>query len=267
MDYQSLLRAYPSFHCNNEGVYPHLSYASRNCYNKNVDDLEKVKDIFGFDNDVAVGATNEIEKICYLKNIVIHALNWNGVDITDRKYDNMSYLDIIITAKQNGDALNCRYKSFVYSQLLSLFGFKARWVGCLPMDADDEECHCLTEVFLPELNKWIAVDVSFDYLYFDSNGKMLNIAEIRRNLILGKKVRFISKNRQGTLDTIRYLEKNFFKFRFMEKYTYNSTIDSCQTILLCPSGYIVGEAERKKYSYVTNNISPFWKGYEDENNL
>ena len=85
MDYLSLLRAYPSFCCDNESVYPHLSYADRNCYYKNVDDLEKVKDIFGLDNDVAISAANEIEKICYLKNVVGHALNWHGVDITDRK--------------------------------------------------------------------------------------------------------------------------------------------------------------------------------------
>ncbi len=52
-------------------------------------------------------------------------------------------------------------------QLLLALGFKARWVMCLPMDLRDDECHCVTEVYSKELEKWIVVDAAFDLFYFN----------------------------------------------------------------------------------------------------
>lgn len=264
MNYLSRLQAYPDFCSDYEFEQPNFLCVCKRRDGEKNNDFKRIKEIFQIDINSNIELVNEIKVLCYLKNAVINSLHLNGENIIDRKYDNMTYLDIISNSRRNGDVLNCRYKSFIFSQLLSLYGYKVRWVGCLPMDADDEECHCVTEVFSLLLKKWIAVDVSFDYFYFDSNGTLLNLIEIRNNLICGKRIGFISKSRQEVFNTKRYLEKNLFKFRFIELCDYNSTIDSGKTILLYPRGYSLGDAEKKCFSRVTNNILPFWGKQEEE---
>lgn len=266
MDYLSLLKAYPNFSHTAQIVPPSFQYFRTNYFiYENCNEIKKINEVFNINIDATIDIDNEIERICYLKRAVINALDWTGINILDRKYDGMTYLDIIANAKKNGEVLNCRYKSFVFYQLLIFLGFKARWVGCMPMDENDKECHCITEVYSMELNKWVAIDVSFDYLYFDPSGMLLNLIEIRNNLIQNKKVRFISKDKRATYDTKHYLEKNLFKFRFIESIKYNSTIKSAKTVLLYPTGYSLSKSERKQYSYVTNNILPFWNEGEKNN--
>lgn len=221
-------------------------------------DIDKVEETFGT-RETSKRCGSDIEHICRLKKIVKTKLEWEGNSIIDRKYDFIPYLDIIDQARKNGDSLNCRYKSYIFSQLLMAYGYKARWVGCLPMDFRDSECHCVTEVFLKSLNKWIVVDIAFDYLYFDNKGNLLNLIEMRRKIIAGEKIRFLSMDSKKASDTKKYLEKNLFKFRFASLYRYNLPICSVKPVLLVPKHYILADAEKKMYANITNNVSMFWK--------
>lgn len=250
MNYLSQLQLYPNFsHIDlNKQIYYELV--------SHFNDYEKIENYF--DLKIFSCIDDEIERLCYLKNMAKEVLTCRGNTLSERKYDHLNYLSIIEMANRNGDELNCRYKSFVFSQLLMACGFKSRWVGCLSMDIDDQECHCVTEVYLKKLKKWVAVDISFDYLYFDSKGMLLNLMEIRNNMVSGDKVKFISKNKSAALDTRRYLEKNLFMFRFLSFYKYNMTIDSAENVLLYPEHYCIDYCKTRKYSYITTNASPFW---------
>lgn len=45
------------------------------------------------------------------------------------------------------------------------------------------ECHCVSEVFIEELNKWIVVDVALNLFYFNKRGEILNLYEIRQHIL------------------------------------------------------------------------------------
>lgn len=250
MNYLSQLQLYPDF--------SHIDVDNPIYYEiiLHLNDYKRIENYFDLKSMTYID--DEIKCVCYLKNIAKEVLSFNGNTLYERKYDNLSYLNIIDAARRNGDELNCRYKSFIFSQLLIACGFKSRWVGCLSMNIDDLECHCITEVYFEKLKKWVAVDLSFDYFYFDSNGTLLNLMEIRKNMISGDKVKFISKNKSLALDTRRYLEKNLFMFRFSSFYKYNMTINSAENVLLCPKHYHIDQCKRRKFSYVTTNSSRFW---------
>ena len=110
--------------------YPNFSYIEKSRPQEieldNADDSERIQKYF--DIKKICNISDELEKIYYLKNAVHSVLAFDGNMLFDRKYDHLDYLSIIDAAQKNGDELNCRYKSFIYAQLLIACGFKARWV-------------------------------------------------------------------------------------------------------------------------------------------
>lgn len=252
MNYLSKLITFSNFTYAPE--FSMTQYCEANQFSVN---YEKIRKYFGIDDGTLINKS-ELEAILYLKDIAYEVLSFGNQTISDRKYDSLDYFSIIDIAKRNKDQLNCRYKSFIFAQLLMACGFRSRWVGCLPMDPSDKECHCITEVYSHYLGKWFVVDIAFNFLYFNAAGTLLNLYEIRNNLITGNKVRFISKDKATISDTYIYLTKNMFKFRFAKQYKYLTTLSSDEYILLHPDKYIIDNSEYKEYSQFTTNAAAFW---------
>ena len=55
-------------------------------------------------------------------------------------------------------AFNCRLHSILMFELLLAADIPARFVTCLPQDKDDNDCHVVNEVWLPEKQKWVMLD-------------------------------------------------------------------------------------------------------------
>lgn len=163
---------------------------------------------------------DEIKYLAYLKKMAYENLHFRGNTLKDRSYDSLSVEDMICTAKQEGYALNCRYISHIFCQILLSVGFKARWVVCLPMDLMNSECHCVTEVYIKALNKWVIADAALGTFYFGEKGEMLNLYEMRK-LYINRKVPVIVVERAEDAKEIQlYWIKNIFRFRFTK---YNGT--------------------------------------------
>lgn len=85
-------------------------------------------------------------------------------------------------------AFNCRLHSILTYELLTAAGIKARYITCLPYDRNDNDCHVVNEVWLPETGKWVMIDTDMKRYVTDRKGNMLSLAEIREHFINDKKV-------------------------------------------------------------------------------
>ena len=85
-------------------------------------------------------------------------------------------------------AFNCRLHSILNYELLTAAGIKARYITCLPYDRNDNDCHVVNEVWLPETGKWVMIDTDMKRYVTDRDGNLLSLAEIREHFINDKKV-------------------------------------------------------------------------------
>ena len=85
-------------------------------------------------------------------------------------------------------AFNCRLHSILTYELLTAAGIKARYITCLPYDRNDNDCHVVNEVWLPETGKWVMIDTDMKRYVTDRKGNMLSLSEIREHFINDKKV-------------------------------------------------------------------------------
>ena len=85
-------------------------------------------------------------------------------------------------------AFNCRLHSILNYELLTAAGIKARYITCLPYDRNDNDCHVVNEVWLPETGKWVMIDTDMKRYVTDRKGNLLSLAEIREHFINDRKV-------------------------------------------------------------------------------
>lgn len=65
---------------------------------------------------------------------------------------------------------------------------KTRYITCLPEYEDDNDCHVVNEVWLPELGKWAMVDTDMNHYITDADGTQLSLREIREHFVSGEKM-------------------------------------------------------------------------------
>ncbi len=163
----------------------------------------------------------ELKFIMDLKKKAVNLFWFDGEELGEKKYDELSVIDIIDQAKKDNKKLNCRYRAYIFLHMLLACGIKARMVSCMSMDLRYSDCHWVTEVFIEKLKKWIVVDVAMDYIYFDERGLPLNLFEIRDRILNNKRIKFFSTNVEHILFTQEYWKKNIFRFRFVRENTCN----------------------------------------------
>ncbi|MBQ7139898.1 MAG: transglutaminase domain-containing protein [Bacilli bacterium] len=197
----------------------------------------------------------DLDKIVYCLKWYNENLNYKGRPIEENIYDNYSWIKLIKIVKKEKLTLNCRYKTMLFTQLLISLGFKARFVRCLPYEIMSHERHCVTEVFINELNKWIIVDSTFGIIYFDKYGNPLNLYEFRWLLLSSEKIRFFVKNKEDYYNIISMWRKHIFRFQY---FLYNGDkmleYKSQRYIILNPLNYLSKCELRYSEKNIYNNI-------------
>ena len=169
--------------------------------------------------------------------------------------------------KDVAPAFNCRLHSLLTFELLLAENIKARYITCMPQDENDQDCHVVNEVWLPELNKWAMVDTDMGGHYVtDKNGTPLSLKEMREHYISGKKMMMHYAFGEGSSkvdDYYAYMAKNTYWFSswgtlsyYQEDYT-TENINRDSYINLIPSGFEpfnVGGG-----NIVTTNAELFWE--------
>jgi len=169
--------------------------------------------------------------------------------------------------KDVAPAFNCRLHSILTFELLLAENIKARYITCMPQDENDQDCHVVNEVWLPELNKWAMLDTDMGGHYVsDMNGTPLSLREMREHYISGEKMMMYPAFGNGSSkvdDYYAYMAKNTYWFSSWGTLSYYQEDNKMENvnrdsyINLVPSGFEpfrVGGG-----NIVTTNADLFWE--------
>jgi hypothetical protein len=165
-------------------------------------------------------------------------------------------------------AFNCRLHSIMTFELLTAAGIKARYITCLPQDKNDQDCHVVNEVWLPETQQWAMLDTDMGGHYVtDLDGRLLSLRQMREKYINGEKMKFYPGFEKGSsrrTDYYAYMAKNTYWFccwgalGFYQE-DYKSVPESVlrnRHYALVPEGF---EPFRDDAYTVTHDPDKFWK--------
>ena len=169
--------------------------------------------------------------------------------------------------KNVAPAFNCRLHSILTFELLTAAGIKARYITCLPYDRNDNDCHVVNEVWLPEIGKWVMLDTDMQSFVTDTKGNVLSLAEIRRHFIDGDKlvVYHEFENASSKMSYYHaYMAKNTYWFCcwgdlgfYQEDYTtYPESALRRKYYALIPEGF---EPFYSNDYIITHDPDQFWK--------
>ena len=170
--------------------------------------------------------------------------------------------------KEVAPAFNCRLHSIMTFELLTAAGIKARYITCLPQDKNDNDCHVVNEVWLPETEQWVMLDTDMGGRYVtDLDGNLLSLRQMREKYISGEKMKFYPGFEKGSskmTDYYAYMAKNTYWFccwgalGFYQE-DYNSLPQTPlrnRYYALVPEGF---EPFRDIVYTVTHDPDKFWK--------
>ena len=170
--------------------------------------------------------------------------------------------------KEVAPAFNCRLHSIMTFELLTAAGIKARYITCLPQDKNDNDCHVVNEVWLPETEQWVMLDTDMGGRYVtDLDGNLLSLRQMREKYISGEKMKFYPGFEKGSskmTDYYAYMAKNTYWFCcwgalgfYQEDYTTlpQSSLRN-RYYALVPEGF---EPFRDIVYTVTHDPDKFWK--------
>ena len=170
--------------------------------------------------------------------------------------------------KEVAPAFNCRLHSIMTFELLTAAGIKARYITCLPQDKNDNECHVVNEVWLPETEQWVMLDTDMGGRYVtDLDGNLLSLRQMREKYISGEKMKFYPGFEKGSskmTDYYAYMAKNTYWFCcwgalgfYQEDYkSLPQTPLRNRYYALVPEGF---EPFRDIVYTVTHDPDQFWK--------
>jgi hypothetical protein len=168
--------------------------------------------------------------------------------------------------KNVAPAFNCRLHSILTFELMLAAGLDARYVTCLPEDENDNDCHVVNEVWLPELGKWAMIDTDMGGHYFSGeDGVPLSLKEIREHYISGEKMVLYPQFKidgKKKRDHLAYMAKNTYWFSCWETLSYsqedeeNRGREAGRYINLVPSGF--DAFYNRETSVNTSDADTFW---------
>jgi hypothetical protein len=116
---------------------------------------------------------------------------------------------ILRYAYQGGyrQAINCTHKAIVFAGCLQAVGVHAMPLGLWSWTYRSGEeavsptpCHFVVHAWLPEEQRWVAFDPSFNSYFTDSEGRALNLIEIQKKHRAGEAMRVAQYDFNGTQD-------------------------------------------------------------------
>jgi len=207
--------------------------------NKESDNMARIRVYYKLDH--VMGDGNEMQRILRLLKWTGEHFKINGKTLEDRKYDSEDFFDILNRARMEGYVLNCRYISTIFTQILLSVGFKTRWVVCMPIALEYRECHCVVEVYIEALEKWILVDPSYKLLYFNKKGELINLHEMRSLIIKGEKFRVVNTPHHYD-DVWNCWINHIFRFKYSLSNEYNMLMQKNKSYAcLNPKNFVIND--------------------------
>ena len=154
-----------------------------------------------------------------------------------------------------GNDPNCKHLSIILSECLLAVDIKAYALWCFPKVYEGDN-HVVVQVWLPEENRWVMLDPSFDLYVMDEAGRVLDTRGFREKLA-GRAALRLNEERKwngpewGYFD---YMAKDAFHFNRARDMRYGAVDEGAQWMRLCPAGYAIEGEESPLYA----SYSSFW---------
>lgn len=228
---------------------------------------QEIRDFFKLDTLYSPDATTW-EKAVAISKFVATSIPH---DNPDENPEHPNAIDLWKYTKEVTPGFNCRMHAILNYELMQSAGLTARFVTCLPQDKDDNDCHVVNEVWLPELNKWAFIDADMDGHYCtDQSGTPLNLLEMREKYAAGEQMVMYPAFKDGSTkhdDYYRYMAKNTYWFSSWETLHYfqedraDKTFESGRYINIVPEGFMpFGNIDQE--DVITTDAPKFWTSPE-----
>ena len=114
----------------------------------------------------------------------VRLMRWMAPKLTHKSdYDNhipfnsLALLEYSLDKPEQG--INCRNKSIILTECCLALGIYARRVYIMPYSPYDGDNHVVSEIYDPELGKWVMLDPTTSCYFIDKNDVPLSLLEIR----------------------------------------------------------------------------------------
>ena len=220
------------------------------------------KDNAGLDlNEIATSNLSTWDKVLKISEFVSAHIPHDNQKEWIRKLNAFTLWEY---AQRIPTGFNCRWHAILLSELLLSVGIKNRFVTCMPEDKNDQDCHVVNLVWLPEMDKWAMVDCDMQEYVTDPEGIPLSLEEMRAELIAGRK---LNVHRNSDPEGVEFMQgywaKNLYWFSIHMTYGYELEGFRIQPdiyIHLVPPGYEIPGKYRRLGDRVTTNAAAFWQG-------
>lgn len=191
----------------------------------------------------------------------VRLLHWMSPRLKHKSdYDNhipfnsIALLDYSLDKPEQG--INCRNKSIILTECCLALGIYARRVYIMPYSPYDSDNHVVTEIYDPDLRKWVMMDPSANTYFIDKDEVPLSLLEIRDNYA---NLRYAAAVEPGAntadKDALRkenigyhaYIGKNLF--RFMVDGVNGFGQSDKQLLSFSPVGYSVKQCRLASLRY------------------
>ena len=183
--------------------------------------------------DAIAGSGTDLEKVCNVMDWLTRNSFYSGMQIHKLRDDTSQILKYALK-NDFKHAINCRFKAIVLTDLLMSIGIIALPLELVsPVIIDNKfitiNVHFMVHVYIPEFNKWVLVDPSFNVIFKDNNGNLLDVFEVRKSLVIdndlildgysfnGSNTRCIEEYKtlflKDTLEFILTWQSNYRKFK------------------------------------------------------
>lgn len=209
----------------------------------------------------------------------LNLLGWVNQHIRHKgNYDNSDSQDALTLLEVAFDkdyGINCRAMSIVLCECLLAVKVKARVMYMMPQNVEDGDNHVVVEAFVSDLNKWIMIDPTYGCYCLDSEGKILNLYEIRNHIVRDEAFHFSeTMNYNGTkvddIDDVKdYYAKNLFFFRCKAVQGYGEHREYGNMLEIAPAGFdvhkrMVENIQFRMKTYGDLEIFRIWLAYEEK---
>jgi len=249
MDYYALLTEYSDFN-REDAINIDFTYDFDNPKLAQLDAKWGLSDIAG-EGDTQTRALNLLHWLCAhtIKgnpSSLPEGLEWHAQSLLDWCYD------------QPESFPNCMQLSIILSECLLAVGIKAYALWCFP-EVYVNDNHVVVQVWLPEEERWIMLDPSFNLYVMDETGRILDARELRGNFAGGIPMHWnedTSWNGSGYLD---YMAKNSFYFWRKQEMRYGALHKGTRRVYLCPVGYQLEDKLKDEEPPVYATHESFWR--------
>lgn len=143
-------------------------------YSYNLNQKELYKDFIDTYNlDEIAEGKSDIELMMALMNWLCDTCKHGSTAY----YESSSIAEIVSYGKENG--LNCRCLSLVLSEVMRMYGIKAKVIWCYPKDDYFDDCHVVVQAYSEERKQWIMLDPTYRLTLQTKTGEYLDVQQLR----------------------------------------------------------------------------------------